>query len=383
MLVDPSSYKFCQGNTDEDSMMFKKLLSLASAIFLPVALAIPAPGAPSNPQAPAQGVSPLVAEALTPTTQTAEFAAGRCQFHARVYQQCIGSEPTTSISIPSFIDNTGKSIVKPADGLPVTVGNSEWRIAGLGQDFWAGFKDGAVRYSYGDATWTGEQSSDKNNAFTCTAGQWSVEKFACGSHDHPQSRSQEMNCAFQCDPHKPTTSKHKRSNAAEHTTENSELSQAPTTPSLLEVDPVGQISPAGSDTSAASYAHGYCSFKMQLFNQCIHTPEDGWHSQMLGLLYSIEDNDHKTAVTYPEGAGRIDRGAIRLTGMGDFRLAYNNDDKQVYFAFDGGWWATSTKDDGKAFGLCKWNAWTKPDLVCVPEHGVHYRLSDLACVFKC
>ena len=124
--------------------MFNKLLILAMATLLPTALAIPAPGAPSNPQAPAQGVSPLVAEALTSTTKTAEFAAGRCQFHARVYQKCVGSDTTTSISIPSILDNAGEIILKPADGLPVTVDGSEWRIAGLGQYFWTGLQNGAV-----------------------------------------------------------------------------------------------------------------------------------------------------------------------------------------------------------------------------------------------
>ncbi|KAF1846932.1 uncharacterized protein K460DRAFT_50539 [Cucurbitaria berberidis CBS 394.84] len=177
-----------------------------------------------------------------------------------------------------------------------------------------------------------------------------------------------MDCTLQCGP---------------HTTENSKHVQARTISSALDLVPVGQVSPVGGDTSAVPYAHGYCSFKMQLSNQCIHTPEQGWHSQMLGMLYSIEDNDRKTAVMYPNGVGRIDQGAIRLLGMGDFRLAYSNDDKQVYFAFNGGWWATNTKDDGHAFGLCSWNPWTKPDLVCIPEHGVHYRLSDMTCIFKC
>ncbi|KAF1846931.1 uncharacterized protein K460DRAFT_50538 [Cucurbitaria berberidis CBS 394.84] len=125
-------------------MMLTKLVTLATASLLPATLAIPAPGAPSNHQAPAQGISPLVAESLTSTTKTADFATGRCQFHARVYQQCVESETTTSISIPSFLDNAGKVIFEPADGLPVTVDHGRWRITGLGKDLWASFQNGAV-----------------------------------------------------------------------------------------------------------------------------------------------------------------------------------------------------------------------------------------------
>lgn len=125
-------------------MMFGNLLTLATAFLLPAALAVPAPGAPSNPQAPPQGVSPLVAEALIATTETVQFEAGHCQFHARVYQQCFGSSPSTSITILSFLDNAGKTIIEPADGLPVTLDDTEWRITGLGQDLWVGYENGGV-----------------------------------------------------------------------------------------------------------------------------------------------------------------------------------------------------------------------------------------------
>lgn len=186
-----------------------------------------------------------------------------------------------------------------------------------------------------------------------------------------------MNCSFQC----------------------GKQNQARSISSALDLVPVEDVSPAGGDIAAASYAHGYCSFKMQLFQQCVQTPQEGWHAEMLGMLYSMEDNDRKTVVTYPDGVGRIDKGAIRLLGMGDFRIAYSNEEKQVYFAFDGGWWATFTKDDGHAYGLCRWGSWTKPDLVCTPENGIHHRvgfpslfswttltvlqISDLGCIFKC
>jgi hypothetical protein len=121
---------------------------------------------------------------------------------------------------------------------------------------------------------------------------------------------------------------------------------------------------------------------MQLLQQCLYTPDTDWHTEILGNLFSIEDNNRATAVRYPSGAGRIDGGHIkRLTGMGDdgLSLAYWSDDK-VYFRFDGGLWDTGTQDDGKAYGLCSWGEWTRGEIECAEESRREVRVSVVLCL---
>jgi hypothetical protein len=73
---------------------------------------------------------------------------------------------------------------------------------------------------------------------------------------------------------------------------------------------------------------------------------------MLGMLYSIEDNNRVTAAWYPEGTGRIDDRSVKLTGMGDLTVAYSSQDKQMYFSFapKGGYWSTLTSNTPDAKG---------------------------------
>jgi len=132
-----------------------------------------------------------------------------------------------------------------------------------------------------------------------------------------------------------------------------------------------------------SYAHGYCSFKMQLMQQCLHNPSENWHNEILGNLFSIEDADRKTVVAFPEGAGRIDGQIKRLTGMGDGLYITYHTNSQVYFRYDGALWDTTTKDDGKAQGLCHWGPWSRGEWGCEERFGWSRRTSDIACVFKC
>jgi hypothetical protein len=128
-------------------------------------------------------------------------------------------------------------------------------------------------------------------------------------------------------------------------------------------------------------------------------PEDRWHTEILGNLFSIQDNDHKTAVSYPEGAGRIDGKIKRLTGMGDGLYLTYWTNNQVYFRYDNGLWDTTTKDDGHAYGLCNWSPWTRDPIDCSEKNSSQVRvsypwpdlfaylltvkISDLTCVFRC
>jgi hypothetical protein len=125
-----------------------------------------------------------------------------------------------------------------------------------------------------------------------------------------------------------------------------------------------------SGKSSSNYAPGFCSFKLQLFQQCLHTPAEGWHNQMLGMLYSVEDNNHVTAVWYPEGTGRIDDRSVRLNGMGGLTVAYKSQDRQMYFSFapKGGYWSTLTTDTPDAKGMCSWKPWTRSETVCDENH---------------
>ena len=135
-----------------------------------------------------------------------------------------------------------------------------------------------------------------------------------------------------------------------------------------------------SGYSTANYAPGFCSFKLQLFQQCLHTPSEGWHNQMLGMLYSVEDQNRATAVTYPEGTGRIDGRAVRLGGMGGLKVAYNPEDRQTYFQFEpkGGFWSTLTQSTPDAVGICDWKPWTRDEIGCDEGHqNDHPRVSSL------
>ena len=134
-----------------------------------------------------------------------------------------------------------------------------------------------------------------------------------------------------------------------------------------------------SGYSTANYAPGFCSFKLQLFQQCLHTPSEGWHNQMLGMLYSVEDQNRATAVTYPEGTGRIDGRAVRLGGMGGLKVAYNPEDRQTYFQFEpkGGFWSTLTQSTPDAVGICDWKPWTRDETGCDEGHqNDHPRVSS-------
>jgi hypothetical protein len=87
-------------------------------------------------------------------------------------------------------------------------------------------------------------------------------------------------------------------------------------------------------------------------------------------MYSLQDNSQNTVSVWSEGVGRIDDRAVRFTGIGELKLAYDTEDKQMYFSFDkpGGWWSTSTKDEGDSYGFCEWGAWTRNELVCDGEN---------------
>ena len=138
----------------------------------------------------------------------------------------------------------------------------------------------------------------------------------------------------------------------------------------------------GGNDFSASYAHGYCSFKMQLVQQCMNNPKENWHNEILGNLYSIEDANRKTVVRYPDGAGRIDNTIKRLTNFGDgLLLTYK--DNIVFFRFDEASWNTKTPDDGHANGLCHWSEWTRPEWGCQAHLDGQRRSSDVTCVFKC
>lgn len=136
----------------------------------------------------------------------------------------------------------------------------------------------------------------------------------------------------------------------------------------------------------ASYAHGTCSFKLQLMEQCLHNPTELWHTEMLGNIFSIQDGERTTAVVYPEGAGRIDERAKQLVNIGrnGLMLTFFHDQK-TYFRFDGKSWDTGSKDDGddKWIGVCQQRPFSRGTLNCSAEHGGERRVSEMACGFKC
>ena len=140
-----------------------------------------------------------------------------------------------------------------------------------------------------------------------------------------------------------------------------------------------------SGSSPADYAPGFCSFKLQLFQQCLHTPSEGWHNQMLGMLYSVEDQSRVTVVRYPEGTGRIDDRSVRLQGMGGLTVAYSSVDRQAYFSFapKGGYWSTLTTSTPDAKGMCDWKPWTRDETGCDENHQNDHPRVSWSAMFWC
>jgi hypothetical protein len=108
---------------------------------------------------------------------------------------------------------------------------------------------------------------------------------------------------------------------------------------------------------------------------------------MLGNLFSIRDAGGMTAVTFHEGAGRIDNRAKRMTGFGreGLILAYMPSDGKAYFKFDGRIWDTSSEDKGaeKTPGLCSEAVWSRERFECRPERGGDRRVLNVNCLFQC
>jgi len=145
---------------------------------------------------------------------------------------------------------------------------------------------------------------------------------------------------------------------------------------------ISSVSPTSFN---ASYAHGYCSFKLQLMEQCLHNPVELWHTEMLGNIFSIQDGERQTAVVYKEGAGRIDERAKWLGGLGGGVTFTFFHDQKTYFRFDGKNWDSESKDNGddKWVGVCQQLPFSRASLSCSAEKGGERRVSEMACVFKC
>jgi hypothetical protein len=231
--------------------------------------------------------------------------------------------------------------------------------------------------------------------FECKVGAWSQDedldcpasrvsltfhRAALGDIDFLQT--QDMICSFSC-------------SASSGEWIDSELMRMlPVTEPVLSAhttDPISDFlslsvsSVAGSELNA-SYAHGTCSFKLQLMEQCLHNPTELWHTEMLGNIFSIQDGERATAVVYPEGAGRIDERAKQLVNIGrnGLMLTFFHDQK-TYFRFDGKSWDTDSKDEGdeKWIGVCQQRPFSRETLSCSAERGGERRVSEMACAFKC
>ena len=131
-----------------------------------------------------------------------------------------------------------------------------------------------------------------------------------------------------------------------------------------------------ADGPKPDFAHGMCSFHNPLFQECVHTPKDGWNVQTLGLLNYIWDNNDQLIVRYPEHTVRIDGRVKLLTNIGDgLRVTFSNDGN-AYFGYGDCVWGSQTEADKNACGYCEWGPWTSDTLQCNKQTGVRYRVSD-------
>ncbi|KAH6875800.1 hypothetical protein BKA58DRAFT_454829 [Alternaria rosae] len=298
----------------------------------------------------AQGVSP-------------DFSPGRCSFDAVVTQDCWDNRANTFVDLSPICDGAGAQFMEQTDFIDLTDGLTLTGVV-AGKKLKIGFERDSIGFIYGDAEWPNQNGDSE---FSCTTKPWDNLPLDCNDSNR-KHRSQALTCEFDCT--KPESDFAVKRARSEQLPEN--LSTPPN-------------SVAASSTSD-NYAPGFCSFKLQLFQQCLHTPAEGWHNQMLGMLYSVEDNNRETAVIYPEGTGRIDKGGVRLMGMGGLIVVYSPQDRQTYFSFDpkGGYWSTLTTNTPDAKGICSWNPWTRGETGCDENHqNDHPRLSDMTCGFWC
>jgi hypothetical protein len=339
-------------------MMFNKALMLAAGL-LPTAF--------------------VLAQVTAP-----DFKPGRCTFDAKVHQDCEKSKVKTMLAVSPLYDDAGKPFMEQTNFIDLTDGKT-LKTTVLGKDFKVGFKDNSVEFTYDGHFWRGGKKDPK---FSCWTEQWTDDKLVCGKKDH---RSQALHCAFDCAAPKQIKSRAERA-----------------LPPILAREPAFTSLSANISMSSKDfpYAPGICRFNLQLFNQCLHSPEEDY-SQMLGMIYSIRDDNNVIVATYPEGAGRLDARSVALQGIGELRMGYNTDDNQMYFAYlpVGGWWSTGEPDDGDAKGMCRWGAWTREAGACddseeayndhprvsflgSSESVLEYvltrvQLSEMSCVFHC
>ncbi len=173
-----------------------------------------------------------------------------------------------------------------------------------------------------------------------------------------------MNCTFQCSPTKPLQQSDNRLAQRKETVDNIKRQ--------LEVVASATASPirrAPASYPTPQYVHGACYFIMTLSNQCNYNDKEKWHSEMIGDITSLQDQNHTAFETWPSGAGRIDKTPVQLPGYGNFMIGYNDAPPVVAFRFQNEYWSTLTTDDGKEDGLCKWFPWDKPALNCT--QGTH------------
>ncbi|KAG9191007.1 hypothetical protein G6011_09095 [Alternaria panax] len=299
-----------------------------------------------------------VAQATAP-----DFTPGRCSFDAVVSQDCDNNQIITFLDVSPVYDGAGNQFMEQTDFIDLTDGLGLTAVV-VGKELKIGFERDSVSFRYGDAHWPNKHN---NGEFSCSTKPWDGSRLDCNNNDRIH-RSQALSCKFDCAIPSPKSSMKRVRNEP--------------LPDILASPPE---SVANAD-SAANYAPGFCSFKLQLFQQCLHTPSEGWHNQMLGMLYSVEDQNRVIAATYPEGTGRIDGRSVRLGGMGGLKVAYNPEDRQAYFQFEpkGGFWSTLTLSTPDAVGMCDWKPWTRDETGCDEKRqNDHPRLSDMTCGFFC
>jgi hypothetical protein len=285
-----------------------------------------------------------------------DFAPGRCKFDAIVSQDCENAKIKTILDVSPFYDGADQQFMEQTDDVDLTDGKT-LETTVLSKDFKVGFKNNSVEMTYDGHFWRGGKKDPK---FSCWTEPWTTSKLMCGKNKH---RSQKLHCAFDC--------------IAPKSTEKRDMALPP----ILADSPTSTTPSTNLSAKDYPYAPGMCSFKLQLFNQCLHNPDEDY-SQILGMIYSIQDNNRVTVATYPEGAGRIDGRAVALQGIGELRIGYDLMDNQTYFAYMpvGGWWSTATKDDGNAKGLCAWGAWTREQDIC-DDSPEAYRDHPRVCFF--
>ncbi|KAF9700741.1 hypothetical protein EKO04_002005 [Ascochyta lentis] len=363
-------------------------VTTALGLLTSTALAAPAPGASMDTPFSARDLALLGADVLDlmkesiPGRQYAEIYG----FGAILRQDCEMENPSTKYMLGPIVDGHYHVLQDGYDSPIVLSSRGPTHVDVLGTSLSVEVDRDIVSYEYGAQRWNSTQPFDSSLDLSCLTNGWS-NALHCNDTD-PGHRYLDTFCMIwdrsgNHDKYRVGNVNASIESVAPSTETRSPKNSSMQIPSYI-FDTVSPepVSPSTNEAAAPEFAHGMCSFYNPLLQECVHTPNDGWYTQTIGLLNYVWDNNSQPIVQYPKFAGRIDTHPKLLTKMGNGLSVRFGSDGYAYFRYEDCVWS-SQMDDKDGCGRCVWGPWSDSALQCNEQTGVHYRASDMKCFFRC